>query len=167
MVKHLYDVIFTGGSIQVMINEQRIWMMKSVTCHGYGSLDAIMKILGLREDSFLPTNKVEHDDQVLLYQRGKFYFQTSTRLLAPIVTIIILNLASFFVGIIRIIVADRFEQLFVQVFLSFHILAMNYPIIEGMLIRKDRGCIPPSVTLISVIFAMILWALGSPILMYS
>uniref|UniRef100_A0A2C9W8C2 Glycosyltransferase 2-like domain-containing protein n=1 Tax=Manihot esculenta TaxID=3983 RepID=A0A2C9W8C2_MANES len=167
MVKHLYDVIFTGGSIQVMINEQRIWMMKSVTCHVYGSLDAIMKILGLREDSFLPTNKVEHDDQVLLYQRGKFYFQTSTRLLAPIVTIIILNLASFFVGIIRIIVADRFEQLFVQVFLSFHILAMNYPIIEGMLIRKDSGCIPPSVTLISVIFAMILWALGSPILMYS
>ncbi|KAJ9182234.1 hypothetical protein P3X46_006253 [Hevea brasiliensis] len=166
VVKHLCECFFTGGSIQTMINERTIWMIMSVTCYLYGSLDAIMKILGLREDSFLPTNKVEDDDQVKLYQMGKFNFQTSTRLLAPLVTIIILNMASFFVGTIRMIVAGGFYELFGQVFLSFYILAMNYSIIEGMMIRKDKGRVPPSVTLLSAIFSVILLALGSIILMY-
>ncbi|EEF33091.1 conserved hypothetical protein [Ricinus communis] len=66
-------------SFKTMINEQRIWTIRAVTCSTYGSLDAIFKTLGLREASFLPTNKVEDDDQVKIYQMGKFDFQAATR----------------------------------------------------------------------------------------
>jgi hypothetical protein len=72
--KHLQEVLLTGGSFQSWRNEQRIWMMKSVTTYLHGSLDAIMKKMGMREASFFPTNKVVDDEQVNLYQMGKFDF---------------------------------------------------------------------------------------------
>jgi hypothetical protein len=70
----LQEVLLTGGSFQSWRNEQRIWMMKSVTTYLHGSLDAIMKKMGMREASFFPTNKVVDDEQVNLYQMGKFDF---------------------------------------------------------------------------------------------
>lgn len=73
--KHLQEVISTGGSIYTWRNEQRIWMIKSVTAHFYVSMDAIMKILGLRKASFLPTNKVLDKEQVKRYEMGQFDFQ--------------------------------------------------------------------------------------------
>ncbi|CAK7327208.1 unnamed protein product [Dovyalis caffra] len=53
-------------SLRNMRNEQRIWMIKSVTSHLYGSLDAITKRLGLRKASFLLTNKVADNEQLCL-----------------------------------------------------------------------------------------------------
>ena len=162
--KHLYEVLLTGGSFQTWRNEHRVWMMRSVTSHLYGSLDAIMKKIGMREASFLPTNKVVDDAQVKLYQMGIFDFQTSNKFLVPIVTLIILNMASFFVGLVRVIFLGYWDQMFVQVFISFYILLMNFPIIEAMIIRKDKGRIQPSVTLLSALFSTIFLLLGSMIL---
>ncbi|KAG5236327.1 cellulose synthase protein [Salix suchowensis] len=135
LLKHLEEVLSTGASIQTLLNEQRIWMMKSVTAYTYGSLDAILKCFGMREASFLPTNKVADDEQVALYQMGKLNFQSSTMILMPIITLIILNMVSFIGG----------------VFLSLYILMVNYPVIEGMLLRKDKGRVPIPVTLLSLL----------------
>ncbi|CBI23575.3 unnamed protein product, partial [Vitis vinifera] len=52
--KHLLEVILAGGSIQTWSNEQRIWMIKSVTSHLYGSLDAIMKRIRYQLQYLLP-----------------------------------------------------------------------------------------------------------------
>ncbi|KAK9288227.1 hypothetical protein L1049_016676 [Liquidambar formosana] len=164
--KHLEEVLSTGGSIQTWWNEQRIWMIKSVTAYFYGTLDAILKLVGMREARFMPTNKVDDDEQIKLYQRGTFDFQTSTALLAPLVTFVILNLASFVGGIARAIIAGGMEELFGQIFLSFFILIVNYPIIDGMIVRKDKGRVPPSVTLLCVVISMIFLALGSIVLMF-
>ncbi|KAK9288959.1 hypothetical protein L1049_017430 [Liquidambar formosana] len=164
LAKHLHEVLITGGSIRAWINEQRIWMIKSVTSHLYGSLDAIMKKIGLREASFLPTNKAEDDEQVKSYQMGIFDFRTSTKFLAPMVSLVILNMASFVGGLARMIIAGDWDRTFVQVFLSFFILIINYPIIEGMIVRKDKGRITPNVTLLSAVFSMIFLSLGSIVL---
>ncbi|KAJ4830300.1 hypothetical protein Tsubulata_048122 [Turnera subulata] len=164
--RQLYEVLVTGGSIRIMINAHRAWMMKTVTCHFYGSLDAIMKKFGLREASFLPTNKVEDDEHVKRYQKGIFDFQIATMFLAPLVTIVILNMASLFAGIIRIIISGNWDKMFAQVFLSFYILVISYPILEGMVLRKDRGQIRSSVTLRSAILCMIFLSLGPVILLY-
>ncbi|XP_050133126.1 cellulose synthase-like protein G2 [Malus sylvestris] len=72
---------------------QRIWMMKSVTSHLYGSVDAFMKKLGMREASFFPTNKVNDVEQLKRYNWGVFDFQTSLLFLAPMVALVILNMA--------------------------------------------------------------------------
>lgn len=164
--KHLYEVLFTGGSFQTWMNEQRNWMIKSVTCHLYGSMDAIMKKIGMREASFLTTNKVVDNEEEKLYQMGKFDFRTSTAILAPVIILVISNMAAFMVGLARVIAAGNWDKMFVQVVLSFYILIMSYPIVEGMILRKDKGRVPPSITLLSTVLAMVLLTLGSTALMY-
>ncbi|KAM0972298.1 hypothetical protein ACFX2J_019871 [Malus domestica] len=163
--KHLYEVLATGSTFQHWVNEQRIWMMKSVTSHLYGSVDAFMKKLGMREASFLPTNKVDDVEQLKLYNMGVFDFQTSLRFLAPMVALVILNMASFAVGIARGIFVGELDKMFIQIFIAFYVIVINYPIIEGMLIRKDKGSIPLSVTLISALFSLIVYFVGSIIFM--
>ncbi|OMO95549.1 Cellulose synthase [Corchorus olitorius] len=141
--KHLHEVLITGRPVRKWMNEHRIWMMKSVTCHLYGSLDSILKKFGLREASFLTTNKVADDEQIKLYQEGKFDFRTSNTFLVPLVTLMLVNMASFVGGVARIIVMENYcKMMFGQILLSFYIVAMNYGIIEGMMIRKDKGRIP-------------------------
>ncbi|KAG2728013.1 hypothetical protein I3760_01G186100 [Carya illinoinensis] len=162
--KHLYEVLLTGGSFQTMKNEQRIWMIKSVTCYLYGSLDAIMKKMGLREASFFPTNKAADEEQVKLYQMGKFNFDASNIFLVPMVAIIILNLVAFVCGLLRVMFIGDWDKILVQLFISCYILIMNFPLIEGMVIRKDKGRVQPSVTLLSVIVSIIFSFLGSIII---
>ncbi|KAF7149872.1 hypothetical protein RHSIM_Rhsim02G0034700 [Rhododendron simsii] len=162
--KHIQEVLSTGGSMRSWINEQRIWMIKSVTCHLYGSLDAIMKRLGMKEANFMPTNKVMDVEQTRLYQMGKIDFQTSIMLLAPLVILTIINVVSFVGGVTRAMVTGKFSDMFIQVFLSLFIVTMGYPVIEGMILRKDKGRIPPSVSILSVLVSMIFLSLGSLVL---
>ncbi|KAA8527739.1 hypothetical protein F0562_035392 [Nyssa sinensis] len=161
LLKHLQEILLTGGSMQSLWYEQRIWMIRSVTCHLYGTLDAIMQKIGMKEGNFTITNKVDDDEQVQQYQTGKYDFRTSTMFLVPLVTLVILNVFSLVVGISRVIISGSFNEMFVQVFLSFYVVVMSYPVMEGMILRKDKGRIPPSVTLLSAGFTMIFLSLGS------
>ncbi|KAJ7954754.1 Cellulose synthase [Quillaja saponaria] len=125
--QHLYEVLFLAGkSLQTWISEQRIWMIKSITCHLYGCLDAFMKKFGIRESSFLPTNKVEDDDQTVLYQMGKFDFRTSNMFLLPMLALLSINISSFLGGVYRMVAVGEWEELFIQAFLSAYIVIMNY-----------------------------------------
>ncbi|XP_011030535.1 PREDICTED: cellulose synthase-like protein G1 [Populus euphratica] len=160
LLKHLEEILSTGASIQTLLNEQRVWMMKSVTAYTFGSLDAIVKCFGMREASFLPTNKVADDEQVALYQMGKLNFQASTMILTPIITLIILNMVSFIGGVAEMFIAGSWNETFGQVFLSLYILMVNYPVIEGMLLRKDKGRVPTPVTLLSLVITIFLLCLG-------
>ncbi|XP_004288455.1 PREDICTED: cellulose synthase-like protein G2 [Fragaria vesca subsp. vesca] len=163
--RHLSEVLTTGESLQHWIYEQRIWMMKSVTSQFYGSLDAFMKKFGLREASFFPTNKVDDVEQFKRYNAGIFDFQTSALFLVPLASLFILNMASLCVGIARVVFLGELEKLFIQVFIPFYAVVVNYPIIEGMLVRKDKGRIPASITLLSATASIIFCVLGSIIFM--
>lgn len=162
--KHLYEVISVGGSINKWIIEQRIWMIKSATSYLYGTLDGIMKRIGLMDTIFLPTNKVVDDEQVKRYQMGQFDFQTLPMFLVPLVSLVILNMISLVGGVARMILVGDWDGIFGPVFLSFFVVIVNYPIIEGMLLRKDNGRVPPKVTLLSAVFSMIFLSLGSILL---
>ncbi|XP_022739796.1 cellulose synthase-like protein G2 [Durio zibethinus] len=166
--KSLYEVLITGGQIRTWKNEWRIWMIKAVTSFSYGSLDGILQKLGMRAASFLPTNKVTDYEQFKLYEMGVFDFRAATMFLAPLVTIIQVNIASIVGGVVRIMVMedneDQWKNMIGQIFLSFYILITNYAVIEGMIIRKDKASIPLSVTLLSAVFSVIILSLGSSIL---
>ncbi|KAF7837496.1 cellulose synthase-like protein G2 [Senna tora] len=147
--KHLLEVLLSGGTFHQWINEQRIWMIKSITCHLYGCLDAVMKKFGAREANFLPTNKVEDDEQTMLYQMDKFDFRASNLFLVPMLTLLAINISCFTVGAYRVVsVGGDWNSMFIQLFISAYIIVLNYPVIEGLMIRKDKGRIESSVALI-------------------
>ncbi|XP_024019956.1 cellulose synthase-like protein G2 isoform X2 [Morus notabilis] len=164
--KHLYEVLTTGGSLKTWINEQRIWMMKSIISHLYGCAYVLLKRIGISEARFFTTNKVEDDGQENLYQKGIFDFQTSTTFLAPMAAIIVLNMVSFLVGIARAIFIGDLNKMFAQVFISFYILVINYPIVQGMVTRNDKGRIQSSVTALSTLFCVVFLALIYVISLY-
>ncbi|XP_031377104.1 cellulose synthase A catalytic subunit 1 [UDP-forming]-like [Punica granatum] len=149
--KQVYEIIWSGHSLHTWVNERRHWMIKSVTCHMYGSMDAIMKKIGLREASFLPTNKVDDDEQTKLYEMGLFDFQAPAMFLIPLVGIVILNMFALVGGVTRALLVGYWEEIVVQTFLSIFILSVSYPIIEGMFLRKDKGSVPPRITVFSAI----------------
>ncbi|XP_025619735.1 cellulose synthase-like protein G2 isoform X1 [Arachis hypogaea] len=163
LTKHLVEVLTTGGTFRKWIIEQRIWMMKSVTCHFYGLLDATLKKLGLREGSFMPTNKVEDHEQTMLYQMDKYDFRTSKMFLVPMVAIIIFNMSCFFGGIYRVASVGNWNSMFMQLLLPCYVIVVNYPIIEG-LIRKDKGSISTSVIILSNFLVIIIHFILSPLL---
>lgn len=142
-------------------------MIRGVTSYFYGSLDAILNKLGVREASFLPTNKVTDDEQFKLYEMGVFDFRAATMFVAPLVTVILVNIAAVIGGVYRIMVDNNggdWKKMVGQIFLSVYILIMNYAVVEGMIIRKDKASVPSSVTLLSALFSVIILSLGSLIL---
>ncbi|MBA0801369.1 hypothetical protein Gohar_011740, partial [Gossypium harknessii] len=168
ILKSLYEVVTTGGQVRTWRNDWRIWMMRSITSYFYGSLDVVLNKLGMKEASFLPTNKVIDDEQVKLYEMGIFDFRTATTFLAPLVTVILVNIAAFVRAlVVNVVDNDRdgyWEKMFGQMFLSFYILVSNYTVIEGMIIRRDKASIPLSVTLLSGVFSVFILLIGSAIL---
>ncbi|KAK7268725.1 hypothetical protein RIF29_21433 [Crotalaria pallida] len=158
-IKHLVEVLSTGGTFRNWIIDQRIWMMKSITCHLYGCLDAIMK-----KASFMPTNKVEDDEKTMLYQMDKYDFRTSNMFLVPMVALIIINITCFLGSIYRVVFVGDWDKIFIQLFLPVYIIVFNYPIIEGLVIRKDKGRISPSVLVPSNILATLITVALYPLL---
>ncbi|KAB2067599.1 hypothetical protein ES319_A09G238700v1 [Gossypium barbadense] len=168
ILKSLYEVVTTGGQVLTWRNDWRIWMMRSVTSYFYGSLDVVFNKLGMKEASFLPTNKVIDDEHAKLYEMGIFDFRTATTFLAPLVTVILVNIAAFVRAlVVNVVDNDRdgfWEKMFGQMFLSFYILVSNYTVIEGMIIRRDKASIPLYVTLLSGVFSVFILLIGSAIL---
>lgn len=143
--------------------------MRSVTAYTYGSLDVILNKLGMKEAVFLPTNKVTDDEQVKLYEMGVFDFRTATMFLAPLVTVILINIAAFVGAVVRALVVDDDgdqyrEKMSGQMFLSLFILITNFAVIEGMTVRRDNAKIPFSATLWSVVLSILILLIGSAIL---
>ncbi|KAK3429396.1 hypothetical protein EUGRSUZ_E00821 [Eucalyptus grandis] len=163
--KHLYEVVVSGHSVRTFINEQRIWMIHSVTTYLYGSINAVLTKTGVRRASFLPTSKVADDEQMEMYEKGVFDFRTSIVFLAPIVALVMLSMASFVGGIARVLVLGGWDKLLAQIALSFFILVMSYPVIEGM-VRSDKGRIPLSAAVQSALLSVALLLLGSALLVY-
>lgn len=63
------------------------------------------------------------------------YVVTITMLLAPLATLVILNMIAFAGGIARMVISGTWNEMLGQIILSFYIILVNYPITEGMTLR--------------------------------
>lgn len=167
-LQHLREIYSSGASLQAWKHEKRMWMIKGITSNLYGSIYAIMEKLGIKEASFIPTNKAIDDDKVKLYQMGIYNFQTSSMFLVPLCSLVTLSLLAFVFGIIKITLYNEYmiDAIFIQTFIAFYITLMGYPVLEGMILRKDKGRIVPSVSCYSVIFSIVVLCFGKLLVTY-
>lgn len=160
--RHSFEVFTTCGSVTSFLNDQRMWMIKSLVPYFYGTIEAIMKCIGVRETSFVPTNKVVDEEQAEMFRLGIYDFRTTNMFLVPIVAAVVINLVGFVGGIVRMLFGVmKLEEMVLQVLLSGLIFFLNFPVIDGMLFRKDNGRVRFPVTLISAACAFGFLALGS------
>ncbi|GKV50105.1 hypothetical protein SLEP1_g56820 [Rubroshorea leprosula] len=152
----LWEFLGCGGTLQGWWNEQRIWMFKRTTSYLFGFLSTILKQLGLSKATFTVTEKVVDEDVSQRYEQEVMEFGTKSPMFNIIATLAMLNLLSCIGAIKRVIVDKKaLDLLALQMLLNGLLVCLNLPVYKGLFFRKDSGSMPPLVTLLSIIFAML------------
>ncbi|CAN6167356.1 unnamed protein product [Urochloa humidicola] len=159
-----YEMLLYGDTLRGWWNGQRMWMIRRITSYLYGVIDTIRNMLGLSKMGFVVSPKVSDEDESKRYEQEIMEFRTSSPDYVIIATVALLNLVCLVGGLCRIITSGGnmvLNGFFLQVVLSGLLVIINIPIYEAMFLRKDRGRIPFSVTLTSIVFVML--ALSVPL----
>ncbi|XP_027775527.1 cellulose synthase-like protein G1 [Solanum pennellii] len=138
LAQHLHEVMSSGGNLRTWWNEQRIWIIKTVTACLFGCLDVLMKCLGVAKANFRLTNKAIDEEKLRKYEKGKFDFQGAKLFMVPLTFLVVFNVICFIFGMKRLVLERNFEEMFGQGFLSFYVLVLSYPILEGLVVSKKE-----------------------------
>ncbi|KAF1888637.1 hypothetical protein Lal_00011411 [Lupinus albus] len=137
-IQHLIEVLSGGGSITMWWDEQRIWILKSVTSL-FAITEAIKKWLGLNKKKFNLSNKAIDKDNLKKYEQGRFNFQGAALYMSPMVLLLIVNIICFFGGLWRLLKVKDFEDMFGQLFLLSYVIVLSYPILEAIVTMKSKS----------------------------
>lgn len=137
-IQHLIEVLSGDGSVAMWWDEQRIWILKSVTSV-FAIIEAAKKGLGLNKKKFMLSNKAIDKEKLKKYEQGRFDFQGAALFMSPMVVLLIVNVVSFIGGIWRLFNAKDIEDMFGQLFLVSYVMALSYPIFEGIITMKSKS----------------------------
>ncbi|KAK1258044.1 Cellulose synthase-like protein G3 [Acorus gramineus] len=171
---YLYTYIFLMAYVQDMVmfvsvkdgtlmkwwNDQRMWMIKGVTCYPIALLEFSLQKIGVMASAFLVTNKSIDDAQSTRYRKGVFDFGVCSSFFVLLATVAILNLVMLVVGAVRGLMEGKFGEVFVQVFLCGCVVVNCLPVYEAMVLRKDGGRLPGKVTVMALFLALSLLVVG-------
>ncbi|KAL5717635.1 hypothetical protein ACHQM5_010615 [Ranunculus cassubicifolius] len=147
------DYINGEGSIKQWYNDQRMWMIRGISSHPFGSIDYLLQSIGISTFGFNVTSKVINDEQRKRYEHGVFEFGVPSPLFVPVTTIAIINLVAFGVGFTRLF-RGNLDEIFLQWSLSAFVVLNSWPVYEAIALRIDSGKMPPVITLISIILSL-------------
>ncbi|GMY30578.1 cellulose synthase-like protein G3 [Fagus crenata] len=162
----LLEFIIEGGTVQRWWNDQTMWMIRGLSCSLFGSLEFFLKCLGISTYGFYLTSKVIDDEQSKRYEQGVFEFGVPSPMFVPVTMAAIINLVSFFMGLIQVLKGSNLEGLFVQMFIAGLGVVNSIPIYEAMVLRSDKGKMPLKTTTISTCLVLALYVLVSLALRY-
>lgn len=153
------DFTLAGGTVPKWWSNQRMWMMRGISCFPFASLEFALGCFGLSGFGFSVTSKVvENEEQNQRYDKGMFEFGVASPMFFPVAMAAIMNLIAFSYGIIRILRDGiSYEDVFVQMFIAGFVVLNSWPIYQGMILRTDKGKMPVKVSLISGALVWILF----------
>lgn len=159
----MVEYIWVVGSLKRWWNEQRMWMIKGVSAYLFALTEVAGKMIGVSEVGFEVTNKVVDSEAAKRYEAEIFEFGVASPLLAPLATLVVINLMSVISGLSRILREgySAFECMTLQLILSSFLVINGYPILEAMFLRKDKGRIPTSITIFSTLVAVSVCSVAS------
>lgn len=136
-------------------------MFIGLTSYLFGTIQFVLKKVGISSQGFNVTNKVVEDEQRERYRKGVFDFGAQSPFFVSLGTVAIVNLSSFVVGLMRAAsLPGSFDELFAQLFLSACVVANCWPIYAAMFLRSDGGKMPRMITVFSLIAACFLHGIG-------
>ncbi|KAK4435503.1 Cellulose synthase-like protein G3 [Sesamum alatum] len=158
------DFISTQGTFQKWWSDQRMWLMRAPSSFVFGTIEYVMKCLGMPTHGFNVTSKVLDDELSKRYDQGIFEFGVPSPMFVPLSTIAILNLIAFLGGLVLILKERSFGSFFIQMFIAGFGVMNSLPFYEGMAVRRDKGRMPTKTTLTSTLLVGLLYGIVSFVL---
>ncbi|XP_024028555.1 cellulose synthase-like protein G3 [Morus notabilis] len=158
----LLDFIVGGGTFQRWWGDQRMWMIRSLSCFLFGSIEYSMKSLGISTHGFNVTSKVLNEEQSKRYEQGVFEFGVHSPLFVPLTMAAITNLAALIFAIVTILRGGGgdFERLLMQLLIVAFAVVNCLPVYEAMIFRSNKGGIPIKTTLLATFLTLTLFAVA-------
>ncbi|CAE5960266.1 unnamed protein product [Arabidopsis arenosa] len=152
----LAEFLWCGGTFRGWWNEQRMWLYRRTSSFLFGFMDTIKKLLGVSESAFVITAKVAEEEASERYKEEVMEFGVESPMFILLGTLGMLNLFCFAAAVMRLAYGDGgdFKAMGLQFVITGVLVVINWPLYEGMLLRKDRGKMPISVTVKSVVLAL-------------
>lgn len=129
------EFLWSSGTILGWWNELRMWLYKRTTSYLFAFLDVMLKLLGISNSTFIVTPKISDEDVLLRYNQEKMEFGSGIRTRE--------------VGL-----RYAFETMGLQILLCVFLVLINLPLYSALFFRQDKGKIPSSVAVQSVVFAL-------------
>ncbi|KAK8493775.1 hypothetical protein V6N12_017873 [Hibiscus sabdariffa] len=155
------DFVLAGGTVRRWWNAQRLWMMRGLTCFLFGSVDYMLKSVGIATHGFSLTSKVLDNAQSKRYGQGIFEFGVPSPLFVPLTMAAIINLFSFVLGMAGFVRGNTEEGLGLQMILTGFIVLNCLPIYGAIALRNDAGKMPTKITVVSTFMSVLLYYISS------
>ncbi|KAI3976120.1 hypothetical protein MKX01_006636 [Papaver californicum] len=162
LTKYIYSLaefLHSGGTLKGWWNDQRMWMFRRITSYMFATFDTILKLLGFAKSGFVSSSKFADEEVLKMYEQDKMEFRTTSPIFTTIIaTLALINLFSLVGGLTRATVdveGKVLEQpLVLQIVQCSLVVLINLPVYQGLFFRKEKGRIPISVTMKSVVLAL-------------
>lgn len=161
IVKYAYSLaesLWIGETTKGWWNMQRMWILRRISSYLFSVADTALKLLGFAETAFTVTPKVADDEVLERYEQEMMEFGSSFPMFTIIATLAMVNLLCLIGSIKRVAMDDGVGvagQLILQLLLCGLLVMINIPIYQGMFLRRDKGCMPTSIVVLSTALALL------------
>ncbi|KAF3786673.1 Cellulose synthase-like protein G3 [Nymphaea thermarum] len=147
----MIDYIMEGGTFARWWNDQRIWLIRGVSCFLFGLFDYLLQRMGISISGFHVTNKDVDDQVVKRYKQGLFEFGVDSPMFFTISATAVINLVALVVGGVRVVMQGDVEEMMAQLFISGFAVVNSWPVYEAMVVRRDGGRMPTKITVLAAL----------------
>ncbi|KAF9666547.1 hypothetical protein SADUNF_Sadunf16G0240300 [Salix dunnii] len=161
-INSLVEFVWADGTVLGWWNDQRMWLYKRTSSYLFATIDTILKKLGFGDTAFAITDKVADEDVSKRYEKEIMEFGATSPMFVVLSTLAMLNLFCLVGAVKKLIMNESFVRLHetmpLQILLCGVLVLVNLPLYQGLLLRKDRGRMPSSVTVKSSAVALLVCA---------
>ncbi|XP_048231074.1 cellulose synthase-like protein G3 isoform X1 [Ricinus communis] len=147
------DFVLVGGSVQSWWNDQRIWHIRGLTCHLFGSIEFFLHTFGFSRFGFNVTSKVIDDELSKRYGQGIFEFGVHSPMFVTLTMAALINLIAFVKGLVDVSRGSNLEGPFLQMLIAGFAVLNCWPIYDAIFLRSDGGKMPIKTTLVATVLA--------------
>ncbi|CAL1373630.1 unnamed protein product [Linum trigynum] len=164
------EFVLVGGTVQRWWSDQRIWLLRGLSSHLFGTVEYFLKFLGMAA-GFNVTSKVVDEEQSKRYDQGIFEFGVHSPMFVPPTVAALINLLALVQGLVVVLVgicsggADVAAEVpVVELLVAGFGVVNSWPIYEAVALRSDDGRMPLKTTVWSVALALLVYGTGSLLL---
>ncbi|XP_058112688.1 cellulose synthase-like protein E6 isoform X1 [Magnolia sinica] len=161
VAKHAYSLVealWSEETVESWWNQQRMWLYKRTTSYLFANIGAALQLTGLAKSAFTITAKATDNEVAKRYDREIMEFGSTSPMFTVLATLAMVNFLCLVGAIKREAMGDEVgdvEALVLQFVLCGVLVIINWPIYQGLFLRKDMGRLPTSVAFTSIGLAVL------------